>query len=474
MAYPHKLTFERWWIVYLPKFERMAWIRFFVGLGGLTLAFLAAMLSTVFRENGNLLGTAITASLALLTAGFVGLYTVPYLAKRVALERVREAFDYDLTKEGVVYLAIALVVAVAGLNTGNNLLFVVLAAMLAGILVSGLASAVVLRGLRIEAKLPVHIFAKQTVRARITLHNFFPVASFSVNVVPPKARAGRKFTWKKGVFAFPPNRPAERQWLRLRDLRLESVEPIFAADAIFRGSIYFPYISAGSSAHADVDLQFHRRGRFVQEGFGLATRFPFSFLLKTRTVPLSQELIVYPSVAPTDELFQVLPMITGEYEVFMRGRGFDLYRIREHMPEDSARLVDWKATAKSGSLKVREFTREDERKLRIIFDNPAPGTVSEKDYESAVDLTASLAWHFSDMRTQLTFVASGYDKSASNSGEVLEFLKYLALVQPDRGQNVLQELKPSSDYNILITAEPRGSLPTRLWDSSYIIFMNKN
>ena len=474
MASPHKLTSERSWTGFLPKFERAAWVRFFVGLGGLTLAFLAAMLSTVFRENGNLLGTAITASLALLTAGFVGLYTVPYLAKRVALERVREAFDYDLTKEGVVYLAIALVVAVAGLNTGNNLLFVVLAAMLAGILVSGLASAVVLRGLRIEAKLPVHIFAKQAVRARITLHNFFPVASFSVNVVPPKAKAGRKFVWKRGVFAFPPNRPAERQWLRLRDLRFESDEPPFAADAIFRGSIYFPYISAGSSAHADVDLQFARRGRFVQEGFGLATRFPFSFLLKTRTVPLSRELIVYPSVAPTDELFQVLPMITGEYEVFMRGRGFDLYRIREHMPEDSARLVDWKATAKSGSLKVREFTREDERKLRIIFDNPVPGAVGEKDYESAVDLTASLAWYFSDMRTQLTFVASGYHKSVSNSDEVLEFLKYLALVQPDRGKNVLQDLKPSSDYNILVTAQPRGSLPTQLWASSYIIFMNKN
>ena len=67
------------------------------------------------------------------------------------------------------------------------------------------------------------------------------------------------------------------------------------------------------------------------------------------------------------------PLITGEFETFARGRGDDLYLIREYMPEDSARHVDWKATAKSGSLKVREFSREDERKLRLVFDNPGSG-----------------------------------------------------------------------------------------------------
>ena len=61
------------------------------------------------------------------------------------------------------------------------------------------------------------------------------------------------------------------------------------------------------------------------------------------------------------------------------------------MPEDSARHVDWKATAKSGSLKVREFAREDERKLCIAFDNPGAGLISEAAYEKAVGLTASLA-----------------------------------------------------------------------------------
>ena len=34
--------------------------------------------------------------------------------------------------------------------------------------------------------------------------------------------------------------------------------------------------------------------------------------------------------------------------------------------------------------KVREFAREDERKLAIVFDNPVAGTISEENYEDAV------------------------------------------------------------------------------------------
>jgi len=48
--------------------------------------------------------------------------------------------DYRLTREGMIYLGAVLVVALAALNTGNNLLFMILACLLAGVLISGLLS----------------------------------------------------------------------------------------------------------------------------------------------------------------------------------------------------------------------------------------------------------------------------------------------------------------------------------------------
>ncbi len=122
---------------FLANIDGEAWLRFFLAVAGLLLAFTAAVFSSAARESGNLLATAIFASTALFLAGFVGVTTVPFLARRVAAGRVSEALHYELTREGMVYLGMALVVGIAALNTGNNLLFIILAAMLAAIVVSG-------------------------------------------------------------------------------------------------------------------------------------------------------------------------------------------------------------------------------------------------------------------------------------------------------------------------------------------------
>jgi uncharacterized protein (DUF58 family) len=454
------------------QIEREAWVRFFLALGGLALAFAAAVCSTVARDSGNPVAAAILASLALLLAGGVGLFAVPYLARRVVAGRVRDAMDYEVTREGMAYLALVLVIGIAALNSGNNLLFIVVAAMLAAVLASGIASLLVLRDLELDLVLPAHVFACSAVPARFTVRNprrYWPSFSIAVTALSAKGRAWR---WRahRSTFAFPWWRPPERQWFRMPDfvVRLEPEQP--SGPAIFTGNVYFSYLAPRSTTGAEVQLSFPRRGSYRQEALGLATRFPFSFFKKTRRVDLVRELVVYPSVQPTDSSLAVLPMITGECETFVRGRGYDLYRIRDYQPEDPRRHVDWKATAKTGELKVREFTREDERKLRIVFDNPAPGMLPETGYEDAVQLTASLAWHFAAEDTELSFAARGYQ----GGPDVYDFLHFLALIEPAGGLSVLDELEVTDDYNLVVTARSRGSIPTALWSCSYVVFLNGN
>ena len=124
------------------------WLRFLLAIAGLILAFAAALFSTVARESGNLWATLILASAALLLATIVGLTTVPYLARRVALHRVREAFDYDVTRVGIIYVVIVLLIGIAALNTGNNLLYIVVAAMLAIVAVTGVPPVTGIRSMR--------------------------------------------------------------------------------------------------------------------------------------------------------------------------------------------------------------------------------------------------------------------------------------------------------------------------------------
>ncbi len=445
------------------------WKRFLFAILGLVLAFAAALFSTVARESGSLWTTVILASIALTLAVVVGLTTVPYLARRVAGGRVRDAFNYDVTGVGIIYVVTVLLIGIAALNTGNNLLYVIVAAMLAAILASGVASAVVLRNLELDVLLPEQVFAGRPTLGKIVIRNrrrWLP--SFSISVVPLKQKRQAKWQSVPTTFGFPPGRPAAQQWVRLPDRQFRRIADAGATPpGIFTQSAYFPYIPAGAELTAELELCFPRRGRYQQNSFGLATRFPFAFLTKTRRVALKREILVYPPVETSDELFEVIPLITGEFESFARGHGDDLYLIREYMPEDSARHVDWKATAKSGSLKVREFSREDERKLRIVFDNPGPGKVSEQTYENAVTAAASLGWHFAEANAELSFVAQDYRGRA----EIYGFLEYLATVAPQAGSSVLDGLEISGDYNIVLTTRPRETIPANLWACSYFIFI---
>ncbi len=444
------------------------WVRFLVAIVGLVLAFAAALFSTVLGESGNVWATIALASAALLLATLVGITTVPYLARQVVASRIRDAMDYDVTRAGIVYIVATVLIAVAAMQSGNNLLYIIVAALISAILVSGVASAVILRNLELDIHLPEHIFAGQPALARVVLRNqsrWLP--SFSVRVVPAKQRVKKSWQWEPYTFAVPRRRPPERQWIRLPDRRLRRVTAK-QQRPILQQTVYFPFLAAGQELRADLEMCFPSRGRFHDNDFGLATRFPFAFLLKTRRIALPREVIVFPSVEPPADFLKVLPMVTGEFETFVRGRGYDLYRIREYMPEDSARHVDWKATARTGSLKVREFSREDERKLRIVFDNPMPGTLGAAAYERAVHLAASLAWHFYHEDAEISFVASGFEPAS----DVFSFLRYLALIEAQEATSVIDRLRPSDDYNVIVTARDRSQLPPILMARSYLVPLN--
>jgi uncharacterized protein (DUF58 family) len=444
-----------------------AWLRFLLAAVGLTLAFASAIFSTAARDAGNVIGTIVLASVALLMAVAIGLGTVPYLVRRMGAKRVRDALDFEVTKAGVLYALVVLLIGIAALNTGNNLLYIVVAAMLAAIAVSGVASAVCLRGLELELKVPDHIFACTEVQATVGVRN--PrryVPALSISAVPIEKKTERKrLQWVATTFAVPPWRPPEQQWLRLPDRKLRRVN-VGQPSGVFHEAAYFPIIPPRSELEASVKLNFRRRGCY-QERFSLSTRFPFAFLVKTRRAALSRDVLVYPELTSSQEAIELAPLLSGKFEAHLRGIGSDLYRIREYLPEDPARQVDWKATAKSGSLKVREFSREDERRIRVVFDNPGPGQLQPLRYERMVSLAASLLWRLAEQNIFISFVSQEYEAF----GDIFAVLRYLAIVTPKTGESILESLSASTDYSIVFTAHKRGSIPAGAWASSYFVFI---
>jgi uncharacterized protein (DUF58 family) len=383
--------------------------------------------------------------------------------------------DYEITREGWAFMILILVIAVAGLNTGNNLLYLVLACLLAAILMSGILSYLVLVKVELEVLLPDHVFARRPAPARIRLLNkkkVFPSFSIVLGGVKEEEKEkgrkkNRKRSRKQQKLAPAPNPESERR--------------------ILRHPLYFPFLPVGHPVVRTVDLEFPRRGLYREKGFALSTRFPFGFLEKSFQLATSRDLWVYPAVEPTEEFYEMLPMMSGEMEAFQRGRGHDLYSIRDLLTTDNARHIDWKASARTGALKVREFTREDERRLQLILDRrigpppPAPAQGPQalnpiEQFEAAVEFCACLAWHFYEVDAQLQFVCDQFQTPAARAGDIIyDVLRFLASVEPSRDVPLAVPAGVSGEENvfrIICTAAPRGSVPTALWSRSYLIFFD--
>jgi uncharacterized protein (DUF58 family) len=429
--------------------DRTGWRIFFLAMGALGAALLLALYSRVAAENGQVWLTGLTALSALAIAGWVAIKLVPALARRTALRWLALRLDYRITREGMLYIGVVIIVALAALNTGNNLLFLIVACMLAGILISGVLSHLVLSGIDLQLGLPEHIFAGQSVRALAQLTNRKEkLPSFSLRLCSAPAKAKQKEHRHTHILAQP---------------------------------VYFPHVAAGQTCWQSIEMEFSHRGVYREEALGLRTRFPFGFVEKTRRIDSALQVVVYPAIQQADEICQEWALVSGELESYTRGRGHDLYAIRDYQTSDSVRHVDWKASAKRNILQVREFAREDQRQILLVLDPFTPanssGPAGNQAFERCVSVCASLAWHFYESDSVLGFRTAGLEIRLAPAGEVIyDILKQLALAESlpaEAAPAFLTEMADSSDlFKVILTRRPRGTIPSSLWSSSFILFID--
>jgi uncharacterized protein (DUF58 family) len=434
-------SFASFW----EKADRPGVRAFFLSITALSVAFVLALYSGAAARTGNMPLASTTALGALLIAAWVGITLVPILAKRTPLRWITYRMEYRLPREGWIYIAAIVLVALAAINTGNNLLFLILACLIGSILMSGILSSITLAGVELNLQLPEHIFAGQTVRAIVELTN-------------------------------------EKQTLPSFSLKVEGTKKKNAPENVLLSTpVYFPYIPRCEAVSQSVPLRFAQRGLYRQEAFRIVTRFPFGFLQKARRLNMSSEALVYPSVEATPEFLDVLPGIQGAIESLAKGRGQDLYALRDYLPTDSARHVHWKASARLGSLMVREFAREDDTRILLVLDTHSDAarpnaTTAETDrFERTVELCAAIAWSFHERGGLMEFrCASATVPLAPASENIFAILRHLALADAlpvNNKQHRLADLSAEPEsIKIIVTSQPRGSIPAEIWNSSYVVF----
>ncbi len=217
----------------------------------------------------------------------------------------KKRYKVKVTLSGYILVGLTLAVALAGVNTGDNLLYLSASALLALMTVSGLLSFLNLAFVRLEIRPPEEIFADTP-------------APFEVRIKGP--------------------------WYPCFFIRLESPYGKERLAYFRRSSILTLW------------LRFPKRGSGELSELKITSGYPLGFFVRIRWIPLKVQFTVYP--AP---LIGRLPLIK---EDSLRDRGggeageeeFDEFReLRNYREGEPASRIAWKASARRGELLVKSF-----------------------------------------------------------------------------------------------------------------------
>lgn len=251
------------------------------------------------------------------------------------------------TRVGRTYLVLTVGIGLGALNTGNNLLYLVLGFLLSIIVLSGVLSERVISDLHVRRLLPDGAFAQEPFPLRYEV----------------RRRKGRAFAVKVN----------------------EARSPL-------TGWAWVPTVAAGETVTARADMVAPRRGPLRLTEIELSTAFPFGLFEKTRTVELEDQLLVWPrrgfTCAPPEESRG--PRFGDAGSQRHRDGLGDLQGLKELGEREDARRVHWKKSAAAGKLLKVEREREDRRQFTLRVTSTEPGDQLERECEETAALTHQL------------------------------------------------------------------------------------
>lgn len=256
--------------------------------------------------------------------------------------RFRPPRRLSFTREGRIVVILSVGVGFAAINTGNNLLYLLLGWLLSFIIASGILSEMTLKQLVVERRPPPRVFAGEPFLMEVLIKNAKPTrASFSIEV-----------------------------------------EDLVGTTPLDK-RCYFLKIPAAKSQRTSYRHTLARRGPYTLTGYRIATKFPFALFRKSRDVEAPIDLLVYPARARVP-LPAPRTEARGEATANRTGRRGEFFGLREYRWGDDRRDVHWRSSARTGRLLVREYEDEHARKVVIGVDHALPDSVRDAVTDGAL------------------------------------------------------------------------------------------
>ena len=172
-------------------------------------------------------------------------------------------------------------------------------------------------------------------------------------------------------------------------------------------------LGPGQSTRIKYRVRCPLRGHYTLGPVSLRYRNAFNLFANESKVQDRTDITVFPQVREIEEALlrsDVPKMYTGATTLKTPGPGMEFYSLREYLPGDAFRSINWKAFARTGELMVNEKTRDAVTDVFIILDTrdvSRIGTVLKNPLEMGTIAAASVSNYFIRRRDSVALVTYG-------------------------------------------------------------------
>ena len=162
----------------------------------------------------------------------------------------------------------------------------------------------------------------------------------------------------------------------------------------------------------------HQRGEYHIGPIRLKGSDPFGFFTWTKRVDSQMRAIVYPSIFPMDLINnQGLPAGNLTVNDRMYEDVTQFRSLREYVPGDDMKRINWKASAKTNKLYTMEFDSTLYFSVLIMLNfrnDDFPLRLRTGLVERAAEIAASIAYYYADLKQEIGFVTNGSEAGGSS------------------------------------------------------------
>ncbi len=156
-----------------------------------------------------------------------------------------------------------------------------------------------------------------------------------------------------------------------------------------------------------------RRGYYTISEADLVASDLFLTAQYTATTPIARcSLYVYPKPFSHPDFRQSLKQLSGEVlaKRHLLEDPFEYRGIRDYQPQDDLKSINWKATARTGDLKVNQKNYTAQKSVRIFLNLEDTGILKKEDcVEACMQIAAALLLLFLEQGMQVALYCNGID-----------------------------------------------------------------